>query len=650
MSLLHPATAVRRIALSFAVVFLAQASVDDVAAQQAQQTSYELPVMTVTATRVPTPEAEIGSSITVITRDEIEDRGYVDLPGILMDVPGLNVVQTGGAGGLTSVYMRGTNANHTKVLIDGIDAGDPSNITGAVDLGHFTAADIERVEVLRGPQSGLYGADAIGGVINIITRAGSGPPRFTAGLEGGSFGTFNQTAGVSGSVARFNYAVDLAHLRTESEQVTPSDLVPPGRNLNQDTYDNKTASAKLGANLTDNFDLGFVIREIDTALDFTGDDVAPETQRSYSPTRQLFTRGTGHLVLFDGALDQTVGIAYTDHRNRFDDPNPATVAFGNDPATNSGDSLKFDWQGNIQFTKTQTLILGAEHETDDLSDTTPTNAGVSNDAGFVQLQSQFGARVFNTLALRYDANSQFGGKATYREAPALLITETGTKLKGSVGTGYKPPSLPQQFDNFPGFGFFGNPNLQPETSFGWDAGFEQDLPGLPVRVGSTYFHNDIHNLIDATFTTYVNVGQVTTWGAENFAEWTVREGLTVRADYTYTVAEDDVAHQELTRRPRNKATLAATWRVTDALTITGSVLYLGPWVDTSREGVPGVIANGYTLVNVAGTYRFTESVAGYVRIDNMLDRHYQDPTGFLRPGLGIFAGIRVALDTGKLGK
>ena len=640
------ATALRPSALLFPFALAASAT-----AQEASQT-YQIPVMTVTATRVPTPEDQVGSSITVITREEIENRALDSLPDILNDVPGLNLVQTGGPGGTAAVFMRGTNANHTKVLIDGIDVSDPSVADGSFDFAHIVASDIERVEILRGPQSGLYGSDAIGGVINIITKTGSGPPHFTAGLDGGSFDTFNQSAGASGSAGRLGYAVDFSHERTGSVQVTPAELVPPGRAINQDTYDNRTGAAKFGLRLTDNFDLGLVVRSIDTTLAFTGDDfVGPESQRNYGTTSQLFTRGTGHLVLFDGALDQTFGIAYTHHRDRDDDPNPAASAGGNDPATNTGDRTKFDWQGNLTLAKTQLLVLGAEHETDVLNDTNPTNASVENDAGFAQLQSQFWERLFTTLAIRYDGNSQFGGKATYRASVALLLHETGTKLKGSAGTGYKAPSLSEQFDNFPSFGFFGNPNLRPETSVGWDAGFEQDVPGLPVRVGSTYFHNDIQNLITFknSFTSSINIGEATTWGAENFVTWKPLDALSLRGDYTYTVAQDDILHQELLRRPRNKASLAATWQATAAATVTATVLYVGPWIDSNRAGtVTGIATPGYTIVDVAGTYRFDHGVSAFVRIDNLLDRHYQDPVGFLRPGLGVFAGIRVALDTGAI--
>ena len=159
----------------------------------------EVGPVVVTATRIPTPELAVASSVTVITARDIAAKQEQTLPDILKDVPGLNIVQAGGPGGQTSVFMRGTNSNHVKVLVDGIDVSDPSNSNASFDFGQFLAPDIERVEVLRGPQSGLYGSDAIGGVINVITRSGNGPAQFTAGVEGGSFDTINQSAGVSGS-------------------------------------------------------------------------------------------------------------------------------------------------------------------------------------------------------------------------------------------------------------------------------------------------------------------------------------------------------------------------------------------------------------------------------------------------------------------
>src|ERR1700730_1185495 len=182
----------------------------DAASSALSNSEAETGEIVVSATRIETPINEIGSSVTVITDKEIERDQKRTLPDVLRTVPGLNIVQTGGPGGKTSVFMRGSNSNHTKVLIDGIDVNDPSQ-DGVFDFGQILTSDIAQVEVLRGPQSSLYGSDAIGGVVNIVTKKGEGPPQFRAALEGGSFETFNQTASVRGSISRFNYSFNVAH-------------------------------------------------------------------------------------------------------------------------------------------------------------------------------------------------------------------------------------------------------------------------------------------------------------------------------------------------------------------------------------------------------------------------------------------------------
>ena len=239
----------------------------------------------VTATRIPTPERQVASSITVITAADIVLKQEQTLPDVLADVPGLNVVQTGGPGGQTSVFMRGTNSNHVKVLVDGIDVSDVSNPNDAFDFGQFLTPDIARIEILRGPQSGLYGSDAIGGVINIITKSGEGPAQFTVDVGGGSFDTFNQSAGVSGSDGAFHYVANIEHFYSGADPVTPLDILTPGEARNDDRYDNITASTKLGYDVTDNFDLGFVGRYTNSLLHLTGDNYAvspavPDTAQS----------------------------------------------------------------------------------------------------------------------------------------------------------------------------------------------------------------------------------------------------------------------------------------------------------------------------------------------------------------------------------
>jgi vitamin B12 transporter len=604
-----------------------------------------LPPLVVGATRLPTPENQLGGSVTVITGADIARKQERTLPEILQDVPGLNVVQTGGPGGTAAVFMRGTNANHTKVLIDGIDVSDPSSGDGSFDFSQILASDIDRIEVLRGPQSGLYGSDAIGGVINIITKKGSGPAKLHGTIEGGSFDTFNQAAGASGSVSRFNYAFDFGHYHSGDTPVTPANLVPPGRTVSSDSYDNKTLSTRLGADVTDNFDLGLVARYVDTALRSTSDDfIGPESVPTDSDNHELFTRGTGHLVLFDGAFDQTFGIGYTNYRRRILDPNDVPAL----PSYFRGDRVKLDWQGNIKIVQGQVVTLGAEHQLDEINDSSPVQAQMTNDAGFAQLQSSFGERFFNALSLRYDSNDRFGSQATYRVAPAFLIPETGTKLKGSVGSGFKAPTLDELFDNFPQFGFFANPNLKPETSLGYDFGFEQTMLDKRAQFGATYFHNDIDNLITINDigTTFENVGHATTYGVESFVSYKPWDPLTLRADYTYTVAKDDVLDRALIRRPKHKASFNAAWQVTEKLSLSATLLYVGPWSDVNRAGTAtGLKTPGYALVNLAGSYDLTHWLTAFARVNNLLDRHYQDPIGFQHQGFGVFGGFRVSLDT-----
>jgi vitamin B12 transporter len=614
----------------------------DCSAARAADSDQPEPVI-VSATRIPTPALEVASSITVITAADIEARQERTIADALKDVPGLNVVQTGGPGGVTSVFIRGTNSNHTKVLIDGIDVSDPSNSTGAFDFGQLLTPDIERVEVLRGPQSGLYGSDAIGGVINIITRAGSGPMTLAAGLEGGSFETFNQAARLSGSDDAFHYSVNVTHFHAGATPVTPLDLLPPGEARNDDYDDNLTLSTKLGYQITPNFDLGLVARYTDIHLHTTGEDYpppdfvgVPAAEQTTAATDEYFTRLTVHALSFDGFLDQTLGLAYS--HSRTDTVVPDTPA-----ALNTGERRKADWQGNLRLASTETLVLGAEYERDDIDQ--PIAANVHIGSGYAELQSQLGAHWFSALNVRYDDNSRFGGKTTWRFAPAWVITETGTKLKASVGTGFKAPTLSELYQNFPPF-FFANPDLKPESSTGWDAGFEQGFGNGVVRFGATYFHNLIHDLIttDVTGTTYANIGEATTQGVESFIAWQPAQPLTLRIDYTYTEATDDVLQQELLRRPKNKGTFLAEWQATRAWQLSLDVLTVGTWVDGNRDfSIPRLDAPGYTTVNFATSYELSPHCALFGRINNLLDRHYENPVGFLQPSIGAYAGIRVTL-------
>ena len=594
----------------------------------------------VSATRVPTPEAQVASSITVITAADIAAKDEQTLTDVLQDAPGLNIVQTGGAGGQTSVFLRGTNSNHVKVLVDGIDVSDPSSPTGTFDFGQFLTPDIARVEILRGPQSGLYGSDAIGGVIDITTASGEGPTEVHAALEGGSFDTLNETGGLSGSSDALHYAANVAHFYSGATPVTPLDILAPGEKRNDDSYDNVTASTKLAYDISDNLSLGLVGRYTNSHLDFTGDNFVtgfPDAARSQYDTLQYDTRITAHLDSFGDLVEQTLGFAYSSIASTDLGPDFGASYF-------AGDRTKIDWQGDVHFSASETLVLGAEHERDEIR--LPVSAGTDIDSGYAELQSTLAENFFDTLSVRYDANDRFGGKATWRAAPVYVIAATRTKLKASVGTGFKAPTLSEMFENFPSFGFFGNPNLKPETSIGYDAGFEQPLFGDALRFGATYFHNAITNLIEdnATFTSYTNIGRARTDGVESFVAWRPIPSVALRADYTFTEAKDEILDVELLRRPKNKASLDAKWQIAPALSADATLLSVGSWIDTNREGtIARLIAPSYTVTNLAVNYTITDAVTVYGRVANLFDEHYQDPDGFLRPGRGVFAGVKASL-------
>lgn len=623
---------------------LAQQTVEDSASGPAEA----LPAISISATGIPTPVTEIASTVTVITAADLEREQRRTVPDALQKVPGLHVVQNGGPGGQTSVFIRGTNSNHVKVLVDGIDVSDPSNPNRSFDFGQLLTDDLARIEVLRGPQSGLYGADAIGGVISITTKRGEGPPKVTLKTEAGSYGTFNQYGTLSGSTERFNYLFAISHFRSDKTPVTPPELVPIGRRINPNFYDNATFTTKLGYDFNEYFSLNYVGRVIDSTLLSTNDIGFPSRPNGFRNQQDdvfAFQRGEAVINLLDGCFRNTFGVGYT-HENSVNQA-PPTLLGAAIPTRNIGERVKFDYRGDLVVTENHRLLFGAEREDESLNNKAlRPNPSNGNTAGYVQLQSDWEKRAFLVANLRYDANDRFGDAVTYRVAPAFIVPGTETKLKASVGTGFKSPTLNQLFVSFPAFNFFANPNLRPEESFGWDVGFEQPLFDDRIRVGATYFDNDIRNLIQSTFTatggTLVNVGKASAYGVESFVTFVFSDTLQAQVTYTNTATRDEIRFQELLRRPRHKVATTLDWKPIDRLTLSATAVFVGPQVDGNRDfTIPRFRTNEYALVNLAANYQATDQINVFGRVDNLFDRRIEDPTGFLRPGLSAFAGIRI---------
>ncbi|MBM3617048.1 MAG: TonB-dependent receptor [Alphaproteobacteria bacterium] len=608
-------------------------------AASAQESIAQLSPVIVTANRTPTAADKVASSVTVITAEEIKTRQLQTLPDVLNSVPGLQVVQAGGPGAQTSVFMRGANSNHTKVIIDGIEVNDPGSPSGAFTFTQIPVEDIARVEVLRGPQSGLYGSDAIGGVISIITKTGKGKPRVTASVEGGSHSTHRESAGISGSEGKINYAFNFSNFHSGDTKATPRNLVVAGNARNEDRFDNTAFSTKLGAHVTETLAIGIIGRYAETDADFTQDDfIGVEPFASNTQEQYVYTRAFADLSTFGGKLDHTFGVSYGESRRTTVDPSPLTFT----PfAFFTGERTGADWQGKWYASESQTVVLGLEHENESVGG--GVEANVSTNSGVVELQSQITDNLFNALSIRHDDHGTFGGETTWRIAPSYHIPETGTKLKATYGTGFKAPTLSQLFDTTFGSN---NPNLEAEESKGFDLGFEQAVLGDKVTFGSTYFQNDIENLI--TFGpgfVLANINKAETRGFESFVRYQPINTLTLQADHTFTIAQDETTTFQLLRRPKHKASLTGTWNATDAATLSATALYIGEFTDGSRDfSVPRLKADDYVLLNLAASYKLGSGITAFGRVDNVLNDTYENPVGFEHPGIGFFLGLRAEFD------
>jgi vitamin B12 transporter len=311
----------------------------------------------------------------------------------------------------------------------------------------------------------------------------------------------------------------------------------------------------------------------------------------------------------------------------------------------TGTRLKYDWHSVTEVAAGQNLIVGAERENSEIN-TTGLSAQTGNSAGFVEWQSKFANRFFLTANIREDDNDNFGDHMTYRVAPSVILPFTDTTIKASYGTGFKAPTLSQLFQNFPDFNFFANPNLKPEESRGVDIGFEQPLFNDRIRFGSTYFKNNITDLINfnSAFTSLININNAITEGTENFVSFNLIDRVKVRADYTVTRAVDTGTGLQLERRPKEKFSVTTIWNPIDPLNLSATVLSVSDWVDVDRTSPIGqmLVAPGYTIVNLRADYALNDQLKLFGRIDNVANVHYENPNGFLAPGLGVFAGIRFA--------
>lgn len=620
---------------------------------------YRLTDVVVSATKTPSNTFELANSISIVDSSEIVNKNVLNTFDALKNEYGLSVAQQGNKAGVANVFIRGGNSSYTLVLVDGVEVNLPNDPSNFYNFFALPDDNISRIEVLRGPQSTLYGSDALTGVINIITTKGTGKPTFNLATEGGSYNTFKGTVSSLGALGRFNYSVALSRIKSEGF----SSASEKYGNTERDGYQLDNISSMLGYDFTANFRTDFVIRFNKSSSDLDQSLGSPENWDD--PTyvfnqEESFMRGQGKLNLMDDKWNQKFGVTFFRNVRKYSyDTSAASIYYSH--SLYDGRKYKADWQNDIQFSKNNLVTAGIEFEVEESASEyyaftylSPPDIGSvfpkksANTLGvFLEDQAKLNESFLATVGLRYDHHNQFGSVFTYRIAPAYIIWETGTKLKATLGTGFKAPSLFYLYDPT-----YGNPDLNPEKSIGWDAGIEQFFWSDGFSFGATYFYNKFNNMFGfdpITFKT-INVDKAETNGVEFFARAGLIHGLDIKTNYTYTNARDKSENtpdydKRLFRRPEHKAGLFVSYSFTNATNANFEFIYVGSREEPDFINYPSrIIMPDYFLVNLAAHYDVFSFLRLNARIENLLDKKYEEIFGYGTAGFSVYGGISLKVE------
>lgn len=620
---------------SIALVAVALATIAPAAAQQTT-----LPTLVVDAAGLaPFENKEIGRSYTVIDGARIGLRGTAYVADVLRQVPGIAVTSGGAQSGLTDVRVRGGEANHVLVLIDGVPITE--TWTGGVDFGRLQVTNVERIEVLRGPQSAFWGANAMSGVINIVTTSAREPG--VHGSLAGETGT-DGTKMTSGTLAyaQDNFRVSGGVALRHTDGFNISSL---GNEL--DGASHIDANARFSADITPQLTLDGTIRYGRMTGESDDQDFLTGTVLDTNDTfraDELFGSLGLKWVSEDGIWFQNARVSGgTIERG-------STNAFGD--TVYAGDLYKASYQAGRHFDtpdlldSTHTVTLGYDlvHETFQHFVPSVQDRQTRTAHSLVgEYRGTFADQFYLTAALRHDFNDKFADATTYSVSGAWQIPDTGTKLHASIGTGSTNPTMWEQFGYSPG-SFTPNPNLTPETSFGWDVGVEQAFFDGVVVLDATYFNQTVENKIRDVFfpiVTAVNVpGSSPRQGVELSALLNVFEGFTAGVTYTYLDARDPTGALEV-RRPQHSGAINLAYTLPEIpLTLHGEVLLRGETKDALSGKTFTLPA--YTVVNAGVNYQVSDHVEVYGRVHNLFDTRYQEVQGYNTQGRTFYVGAKAS--------
>jgi vitamin B12 transporter len=614
----------------------------------------------VTATRTPRPANITGASIDVITGDDLQQQQIVAVTDALIETPGVTLARNGGIGQTSTIFIRGAASGQSLFLLDGVRIEDPSNTDEGPLLQDLLVNNIQRIEILRGPQSTLYGSDAMGGVVNILTKTGGNEPfALTASAEGGSLGTWHGNVAASGTTGVVDYGAAVNYFDTHGTSAADS----RAGNTEADGYRDFGATFNTRIHATDDVSVDLRGYYTDAHVEFDG-FVPPffafEDTPEFGKNRIYAGYAGVNVSLLDGRFsNRLAAIGLNSDRRDFGNFDFFTGAFS--PAINffgKGGLARFEYQGVFEVNDANEVTFGAETQhttlaTHSVFDLTPLNGGQRITEGYY---AQWQSTLFNALTLtggvRYEHDHEFGHHTSVKLNGAYNIAGTQTTLRAAYGDGFKAPSLYELFSDF------SNPTmaLKPEQTHGWEIGAEQRLLDGRIRLSATWFDNRYSNLIDffSCFGVvspecalrafaggyYVNVNRAHTEGLEGEVTAKLFDAVSATANFTSLLARNETSGFDLPRRPRFQANAVLTWTPMSEIAIGGAVSYVGP---RFNDAFGFTQLEAATVVNLFGSWQIDDQWQVFGRVDNMTGERAEPVGGYGRPGRAFFAGLRAAL-------
>ncbi|PXA90431.1 TonB-dependent receptor [Caulobacter sp. D4A] len=595
----------------------------------------------VTASRAPEKQSETAVATTVIDAAKLESAQAVIISDVLARTPGVTVTRNGGVGTTTQLRIRGAETDQTVVLIDGVKLNDPSSTGGGYNFANLLAGDVSRIEVLRGPQSTLWGSQAIGGVINMLTKTPTGDLATDVTVEGGSRDTAYGRVGVGAGGDWGGWRLAGGYYTTGG--VSAFDKAYGGKE--KDGYRNYGLSGRVDLKLTDWATLDLRAYYADSKADVDGFPAPAYSfadTNEYAKTKEILTYSGVRMSGFDGALESRVALAYTQtDRDNFDPDSSVPKTFDA-----KGTNARLEYQGTWKISETLRAVFGVESERSWFRtaspstydpNPTPDRHAANLDSAYLQLQAKPVAGLTLTGGLRRDDHSAFGDATTVQAGAAYTPNAGATVFRINYGEGFKAPSLYQLYSPY------GLTTLKPEEAESWDVGVEHSLLDGRLRGALTWFTRDVTNQVDFDSLTYLyaNIAKTKTDGVELEASFKATDRLTFGANYTDMKAQNRSAGstygKRLARRADETATVEADYAWANRLKTGVSVQYVGDSFDNATNTR---VLKGYTLVDLRASYPVKDGFEVYGRVENLFDEDYETIYRYGSLGRGAFVGLR----------